>query len=214
MASQPETAPRPARPSRRRRKRQGAADPSTDNRARLLEAARRVVVAQGLSGATVSEIAREAGISAGFVHYYFGGKDALLLAARETISEEVRAAGAAFDAPGASALDRLKAQALCWFDPAVFTPELCSLWIQFYAYGESNPEVAEQDRQSALQARKLLMQRARACAPAAQAREIVDLLAPLMEGLWVRRAQNDPAVEPAKAKRIITRAIDRWAATL
>lgn len=44
---------------------------------KILDAARRVFVRRGTSGARVQEIAAEAGVNQALVHYYFGSKDAL-----------------------------------------------------------------------------------------------------------------------------------------
>lgn len=51
-----------------------------ESRARILEAALRVFVRRGYEGATVREIAREAGVSQGLMYNYFEGKLELLRA--------------------------------------------------------------------------------------------------------------------------------------
>lgn len=48
------------------------------SRDRLAEAAKSVLGARGYDVATVREIATEAGVPQGLIHYYFGGKDGLL----------------------------------------------------------------------------------------------------------------------------------------
>lgn len=49
-------------------------------RARIVEAAARVLAERGYEAATIKEIARTAGVAPGLVHYYFADKDALLVA--------------------------------------------------------------------------------------------------------------------------------------
>ncbi|WP_164016716.1 TetR/AcrR family transcriptional regulator [Pyxidicoccus trucidator] len=51
-----------------------------DARERLITAGYRVLAERGYEATTVKEVAREAGVNQGLVHYYFGSKDALLLA--------------------------------------------------------------------------------------------------------------------------------------
>lgn len=51
-----------------------------ESRARILEGALRVFVRRGYEGATVREIAREAGVSQGLMYHYFEGKQELLRA--------------------------------------------------------------------------------------------------------------------------------------
>ncbi len=48
-----------------------------DTEARILDAARRVFIRRGTSGARVQEIAAEAGVNQALIHYYFGSKEAL-----------------------------------------------------------------------------------------------------------------------------------------
>src|SRR3954451_16915881 len=54
-----------------------------DRRRELAEAAWRVVLSNGIDGATTREIARESGFSAGVLSHYFEGKDDILQAALE-----------------------------------------------------------------------------------------------------------------------------------
>ncbi len=48
---------------------------------RIVEAMRRSVARRGTAGSTFEHVAREAGVSRGLLHYYFGTKEQLLLEA-------------------------------------------------------------------------------------------------------------------------------------
>jgi AcrR family transcriptional regulator len=50
-----------------------------DKAGRIVEAMRISVAARGISGATFDHVAREAGVSRGLLHYYFGTKERLLV---------------------------------------------------------------------------------------------------------------------------------------
>ena len=50
-----------------------------DKAARIVEAMRTMVAARGIAGATFDHVAREAGVSRGLLHYYFGTKERLLV---------------------------------------------------------------------------------------------------------------------------------------
>ncbi|NMO16854.1 TetR/AcrR family transcriptional regulator [Pyxidicoccus fallax] len=67
-------------------KKESVTSPEPDARARLITAGYRVLAERGYDATTVKEVAREAGVNQGLVHYYFGSKDALLLA----VAEEAR----------------------------------------------------------------------------------------------------------------------------
>ncbi len=52
-----------------------------DKAARIVEAMRTSVAARGIAGSTFDHVAREAGVSRGLLHYYFGTKERLLIEA-------------------------------------------------------------------------------------------------------------------------------------
>jgi AcrR family transcriptional regulator len=54
---------------------------SGDKAQRIIEAMRESVARKGLAGATFDQVAREAGVSRGLLHYYFGTKEQLLVQA-------------------------------------------------------------------------------------------------------------------------------------
>ena len=71
-----------------------ATNPSrtADTRNRLIDAALVVVARDGLGEANVKAIAREAGVTAGLLHYHFANKDELLFSAVERAGAEYVAA--------------------------------------------------------------------------------------------------------------------------
>jgi AcrR family transcriptional regulator len=58
---------------------QDAAELAGDKATRIVEAMRTSVAARGIAGSTFDQVAREAGVSRGLLHYYFGSKERLLL---------------------------------------------------------------------------------------------------------------------------------------
>ncbi|HSD23720.1 MAG TPA: TetR/AcrR family transcriptional regulator [Solirubrobacterales bacterium] len=52
---------------------------SGDRAQRIVEAMRSSVARRGIAGSTFEHVAREAGVSRGLLHYYFGTKEALLV---------------------------------------------------------------------------------------------------------------------------------------
>jgi AcrR family transcriptional regulator len=57
----------------------GSSELTGDKAARIVEAARASVAARGIAGSTFDLVAREAGVSRGLLHYYFGTKERLLV---------------------------------------------------------------------------------------------------------------------------------------
>jgi AcrR family transcriptional regulator len=73
------------------------------NRARILQAARKVFAQHGYHGATIGEIAGEAGLSNGAVYYNFASKEDLFFALLdEWRTELIRDAGKAASRPGSA----------------------------------------------------------------------------------------------------------------
>lgn len=60
-----------------------ARDAQPDQRARILEAALGSFAAHGVAAASLSRVAREAGVTPALINYYFGGRDGLVQAAIE-----------------------------------------------------------------------------------------------------------------------------------
>jgi TetR/AcrR family transcriptional repressor of bet genes len=107
---------------------------SDKQRQALIEAAIRVVAREGHPGATVGALAKEAGLAAGIVSFYFGGKDKLLTASLDelirrydsVLHRHLKAAGSKPEA-------RLAAMIEAAFDPAVLDPTQVAAWFAFWA---------------------------------------------------------------------------------
>lgn len=57
----------------------GGEEARGDRRDRIVEAARRLLAEEGYDRLTMKQVAREAGVAQGLIHYYFSGKDEMLL---------------------------------------------------------------------------------------------------------------------------------------
>src|SRR3954465_9717309 len=75
-------------------------DLAGDKAQRIIEAMRRSVARRGTAGSTFDHVAREAGVSRGLLHYYFGTKEQLLV---EVVRRDGDLRMAALDAAIASA---------------------------------------------------------------------------------------------------------------
>jgi len=88
---------------------------SDTRRAHVLDAARRVFAERGVDGASIREIAREAGYTAGALYSYFDSKEAIYAAlvaeSLERLQAEVQAARAVRGQPART----LSARAQAWF---------------------------------------------------------------------------------------------------
>jgi TetR/AcrR family transcriptional regulator, transcriptional repressor of bet genes len=112
--------------------------PIRDRRRRaLIEATIAVIARHGASGATVSRVARKAGVSIGLMNFHFKSKDRLLRETFRYLSEEYEKVWRdnlirVRTAP----LDRLKAMIETNFDRRIFTAEKLAVWFAFWSDAE------------------------------------------------------------------------------
>jgi AcrR family transcriptional regulator len=59
-----------------------------DRRYRIVEAARKLLAEEGYDRVTMKRVAKEAGVAQGLIHYYFSGKDEILLEVLREASRE------------------------------------------------------------------------------------------------------------------------------
>jgi AcrR family transcriptional regulator len=119
-----------------------------NTRERLLRAARSVFARSGFHGASVDEIASEAGFSTGALYSNFSGKEDLFLALMEReIDEHAREIAEAVGAR-ASIAERATGGARQWMTMIEREPEVLLLFMEFWAYGvrdaRMRPKVAAQ----------------------------------------------------------------------
>jgi AcrR family transcriptional regulator len=110
-------------------------------RERLLTAARSVFARSGFHGASVEEVATEAGFSTGALYSNFDGKEDLFLVLMEReIDEHAREISDAVSAR-ASMTERATGGARQWMTMIEREPELLLLFMEFWAYGVRDAQV-------------------------------------------------------------------------
>jgi AcrR family transcriptional regulator len=125
-------------------------------RERLLDGARTVFARAGFHGASVEEIASEAGFSTGALYSNFDGKQDLFLALMEReIDRHAREIGAAV-AHRPSVTARAAGGARQWMSTIDREPELVLLFMEFWAYGIRDRNVRPQVAARFAQVRSLL----------------------------------------------------------
>ena len=141
---------------------------------------------------TVGQIAKRAGMSTALAHHYFGGKEAMFLAAmRHVLSlygAEVR--GALAVSVGAEA--RLHAIVRASFSPANFRREVVGAWLNFYVLAQTVPEAR---RLLAVYQRRLHSNLMACLRPLVGllADEVARGLGALIDGVYVREALSGRA---------------------
>jgi AcrR family transcriptional regulator len=125
-------------------------------RERLLDAARTVFARAGFHGATVEEIASEAGFSTGALYSNFEGKVDLFLELMEReIDRHAREIAAAV-AERPSVRARAAGGARHWMATIEREPELVLLFMEFWAYGVRDPRMRGEVARRFARVRELL----------------------------------------------------------
>jgi AcrR family transcriptional regulator len=127
-----------------------------NTRERLLGAARRVFARSGFHGASVEEIASEAGFSTGALYSNFDGKEDLFLVLMEReIDEHAREISEAVRAR-TSVAERATGGARQWMTMIAREPEVLLLFMEFWAYGVRDAQVRPKVAARFAQMRELL----------------------------------------------------------
>jgi len=112
-------------------------------RARLLDAAGRVYARRGFNGATLDEVAAEAGFTKGAVYSHFGSKENLLLAlSEEHLAAQVGEQLELFDRERTS-WERPLAGAARWMESLEEDPDRFRLFVELWAYAQRDQRLRE-----------------------------------------------------------------------
>jgi AcrR family transcriptional regulator len=129
-----------------------------NTRDRLLAASRIVFARSGFHGASVDEIASEAGFSTGALYSNFEGKEDLFLVLMEReIAEHTRELAETVGAR-ASVAERATGGARLWMSMIDREPELLLLFMEFWAYGVRDAQVRPKVAARFAQVRETLTQ--------------------------------------------------------
>ena len=178
-------------------------------RRQLIEAAAQTIYEHGYQEATVARIAEASGLSAGNIHYHFGGKDGLLEATMRALLGDIHEAMIEQLSRAASPLERVRAVIRTNLAEPLFRPEICRVWLHFWAQTAHQPRLARLERINATRFRANLQEGLRHLVPqpavAGLAREIVAMV----NGLWMARAQRNSTLDAESASRRVFRYLDR-----
>ena len=165
---------------------------SGDKAQRIVDAMRASVAARGAAGSTFDHVAREAGVSRGLLHYYFGTKERLLV---EVVRRDSDLRLAALDeaiAAAHTADDLLGVLVSSLEDLVERDPSFVALHFELFTSARRTPEIAAElaalHRRIREHVAEQLEAKARegVIAPTADAESVVTVLLSLADGLALR----------------------------
>ncbi|MBM3549732.1 MAG: transcriptional regulator BetI [Alphaproteobacteria bacterium] len=176
-------------------------------RRQLIDAAISSIGRYGYGEATVQRISREAGVSSGIIHHYFGGKDELLEASMRALLAELRREVVGRLARAKTPRARLEAIVDGNFAPSQFDPPVVAAWLAFWSQARHEPKLARLQR---INQRRLYSNLHHAFAqamPPAEAAQAAKGLAALIDGLWLNAALSGTR-DADQARAIAQRFLD------
>ena len=157
---------------------------------------------------TVSQIARRAGMSTALAHHYFGGKEALFLAAmRHVLSLYGAEVRGALIAAGDDPKDRLRAILRASFSASNFRREVVGAWLNFWVLAQSVPEAR---RLLTIYEHRLTSNLTACLRPLAGARApaIAEAAGAMIDGVYLRQALSRKTPDAAAAAALVANCID------
>lgn len=175
----------------------------TIRRKELVDAALRTIGQQGSLSVTMSEIAREAGVSPALAHHYFGNKEQLLEETMRSLLRQLHSDTARALAAAASPRERLSAIVRVSFQADQFDPGTIAAWLAFYA----NAQRSENTRRLLLiytgrLASNLRESLLRLC-PRQDAARIAAGAGAMIDGLYIRHSLRGPTPDASAAMALV-----------
>jgi AcrR family transcriptional regulator len=178
-------------------------------RARILDAAVKLIAREGINDVRIARIAMEAGVSPSLLHYHFASRDALLAEALEHSYELAGTIRMGGDEPVASRLREMIDQCLP-LDGALRDDWL--LWVELWLHAARRPELRETAARLYARMHAWFMEAIEAGVARGELRvtdpdRVTDRLLALIDGYGIRALSEDPAMPVARAREEIWAAV-------
>ncbi|MBK5567037.1 transcriptional regulator BetI [Ensifer sp. 2YAB10] len=154
----------------------------------LVDAALRVIGDQGTLTVTMSEIARQAGVSPALAHHYFGSKEQLLIETIRSLLRQLRDDTVTALRAVVSPRERLSALIRVSFQASQFAPDTIAAWLAFYSEAQRSEEVRRLLVVYARRLRSNLMASLKALCADDDAERIAEGAAAMIDGLYIRQS--------------------------
>lgn len=154
----------------------------------LVDAAMRVIGDHGSLTVTMSEIAKQAGVSPALAHHYFGSKEQLLIETVRVHLQRLRDSVVTALRAARTPREKLSAVIRVSFQADQFAPETIAAWLAFYAEAQRSEETR---RFLVIYARRLrsnLLANLKTLCPAEDAERIAEGAAAMIDGLYIRQS--------------------------
>lgn len=160
----------------------------------LVDAALRAIGDHGTLDVTMSEIARQAGVSPALAHHYFGSKEQLLIATMRSLLRQLREDAVAALRAAPTPRARLSAIVSISFNANQFAPETIAAWLAFYVESQRSEETRRLLVVYASRLHSNLISALKQLVPARDAARIAEGTAAMIDGLYIRQGLRSAPV--------------------
>ncbi|WP_110665762.1 transcriptional regulator BetI [Salinicola halophilus] len=173
-------------------------------RRQLIEATLATIDEFGLADATISRIARRAGVSTGIISHYFEGRDGLLEATMRHILTDLGTAVNERRTRLGEAPPRAHLHAIIDgnFDRSQTSRSVMKTWLAFWASSMHHKPLQKLQRVNDRRLYSNLCAQFHRALPKHQARDAARGLAALIDGLWLRGALAPEGLNVERARRL------------
>ncbi|WP_187774578.1 transcriptional regulator BetI [Billgrantia pellis] len=180
-------------------------------RHQLIQATMKAIDEVGLADATVMRIARHAGVSAGIISHYFGGKDGLLEATMRQILSDLGEAVAARRRALGSGSPREHLQAIIDgnFDRSQVSGPAAKTWLAFWSSSMHKPQLQRLQQVNDRRLYSNLCSQFHRLMPREKARDAARGLAAMIDGLWLRGTLTPEGLDTERARRLAQAYLDQ-----
>lgn len=175
-------------------------------RKQLIDATIEAIHRHGYGDATIARIAACAGLSSGIISHYFGGKNELLAATMRSLLSDLRREVIRRLGEAQTPMQRVEAIVAANFDETQCTPQVVTAWLAFWAQVPHAPVLARLQRVYRRRLRSDLRHALRGLSvPDRDLDEVAEVLASLIDGIWVRAALSQEGLDiPTARRRVMT----------
>lgn len=175
------------------------------HRPQLINATMEVIDDVGLAGASVALISRKAGVSAGIINHYFGGKHGLLEATMRSVlrSLGIGIAERLRQIPSDQVLERIRAIVEGNFDPQQTESKVVKTWLAFWTQSMHDNDLYRLQRVNERRLHSHLRGELKKVLSTERAEFIARGVAALIDGLWLRGALAPEGIQSQKAIELI-----------
>lgn len=158
----------------------------------LIEATIRAIHSEGYCKVTIHAIAREAGVSTGLAHHYFGSKEHLLAATMRSLYRDLGADVRMELARARSPRARVSAILIANLSRRQFSPEIVSAWLAFYTQARSAPAARHLLNLYYRRMQSNLAHALGGMMPLDEARALARDIGALIDGYYLRQGLEEP----------------------